>query len=152
MKAVVQRVSSASVRVGEGEVARIGRGFLVLVGVGRGDGARDAVYLARKVAGLRVFDDGEGKMNRSLVHPEVRGAVLAVSQFTLLGDVRHGNRPSFTAAEEPGRAQALFQRFVEALRGYGVPVDTGVFGARMAVSLVNEGPVTILLESGVLGD
>ena len=151
MKAVVQRVSSASVRVEECEVARIDRGFLVLVGVRRGDGERDAAWLAHKVAGLRVFGDEKGKMNRALTHPEVMGSVLAVSQFTLLGDVRHGFRPSFVESEEPGRAEALFHSFVEALSAQGVSVATGRFGALMQVSLVNEGPVTILLDSGTRG-
>lgn len=148
MKAVVQRVSSASVAVDDREVARIGRGFLVLLGVAKGDAREDAEFVARKIAGLRVFNDGAGRMNLAVLDPSVGGEILAVSQFTLLAEVRKGNRPSFVAAEEPERAQSLFDRFVEALRARAVPVRTGVFGAAMRVSLVNDGPVTILIESG----
>ena len=147
MRAVIQRVSSASVRVDSELVSRIGRGFLVLLGVGRGDGSKEIDYLVRKVAGLRVFEDEDGKMNRSLGDPMVQGEILAVSQFTLLGDVRRGNRPSFIEAEEPERAERLFDAFVQALRERSIPVKTGVFRAHMDVSLVNDGPVTILLDS-----
>lgn len=145
MRAVVQRVAEARVRV-EGEVrAEIGPGLLVLVGVAREDTSAEADYLAEKIAGLRVFDDGEGKMNRALA--DVGGAVLAVSQFTLYGDCRKGRRPSFDRAAAAEPARALYERFVAKLRELGVQVETGVFQARMAVELVNDGPVTLLLTS-----
>lgn len=145
MRAVVQRVSEARVRAGGQVRAEIGRGLLVLVGVGREDTPAEADYLAEKIAALRVFDDGEGKMNRALA--EVGGAVLAVSQFTLYGDCRKGRRPSFDRAAAAEPARALYERFVAKLRELGVPVETGVFQARMAVELVNDGPVTLLLTS-----
>ncbi len=145
MVAVVQRVSSASVSV-EGEVVgRIGPGLLVLLGVATGDGEADAAWLARKIAGLRVFQDPSGGPERSVL--ETRGACLAVSQFTLLGNCRKGRRPSFTRAARGAEAEALYNRFCERLRGEGVPVATGRFGAMMEVSLVNDGPYTLLLES-----
>lgn len=147
MRAVIQRVSSATVRVGSEEISRIGRGFLVLLGVRKGDGKKDLDYLVRKVAGLRVFEDEAGKMNRSLDDPMVQGEILAVSQFTLLGDVRKGNRPSFIEAEEPERAERMFNAFVQALRERSIPVKSGVFRTHMDVSLVNDGPVTILVDS-----
>jgi D-tyrosyl-tRNA(Tyr) deacylase len=144
MKAVVQRVARASVRV-EGEVAgEIGAGLCVLLGVARGEGPGDAERLAGKVARLRVFEDAEGRFDRSLL--DTGGEALVVSQFTLLGDASRGNRPSFTEAAAPEEAEPLYEAFCEALRGLGVPVATGVFGARMALELVNDGPVTILLE------
>lgn len=145
MRAVVQRVSRAQVTV-EGRVTgAIERGFVVLVGVARTDAAADAAYLAEKIANLRVFDDEAGKMNRSL--NEVGGKVLAISQFTLYGDCRKGRRPSFdeAAPAEPGRA--LYETFLDELTARGVAVSTGVFQARMQVELVNEGPVTLLLDS-----
>jgi len=146
MRAVVQRVSRAEVRV-EGEVVgRIGRGLCVLVGAGAGDGAEDVAYLADKVVNLRIFEDDEGKMNRSLL--EVGGGLLAVSQFTLYGDVRKGRRPSFVDALEPVAAERLYEDFVAAARRAGVAeVATGKFRAMMEVDLVNWGPVTILLDS-----
>ena len=146
MRAVVQRVSRAEVRV-EGEVVgRIGRGLCVLVGAGAGDGAEDVAYLADKVVNLRIFEDDEGKMNRSLL--EVGGGLLAVSQFTLYGDVRKGRRPSFVDALEPVAAERLYEDFVAAARRAGVAeVATGRFRAMMEVDLVNWGPVTILLDS-----
>ncbi len=145
MRAVVQRVSRACVRV-EGEIrAEIGAGFLVLLGVAREDTPAAADYLAEKVAGLRVFEDSAGKMNLPLA--AVNGAVLVVSQFTLYGDCRKGRRPSFDRAAPPEQAEALYTRFVEALRARGGRVETGVFQARMAVELVNAGPVTLLLSS-----
>lgn len=147
MIAVVQRVSSAAVTVSSEEVARIGRGFLVLLGIKKGDGRREIDYMVRKIAGLRIFDDGQGKMNLSLDDPSVGGEVLAVSQFTLLGDARKGRRPSFIGAEEPERAESLFLEFVEGLRAISIPVATGRFGAMMEVSLVNDGPVTLILNS-----
>jgi D-tyrosyl-tRNA(Tyr) deacylase len=146
MRAVVQRVSRAQVAV-SGEIAgQIGLGLLVLLGVGRDDTEGDASYLAEKIAGLRVFEDDLGKMNRSL--QEVGGAVLAVSQFTLYGDVRRGKRPSFDAAAAPEKARQLYEFFVERIRAAGVRCETGRFQETMTVELVNEGPVTILLDSG----
>lgn len=145
MRALLQRVSEAAVSVGGEEVARIGPGLLVLLGVAQGDSAEDARYLAGKVAGLRIFEDEAGKMNRSVL--EVGGEVLVVSQFTLLADCRKGRRPSFTAAAGPEEAEALYEVFVDELRERSVPVATGVFQAHMHVTLTNDGPVTILLES-----
>ncbi len=145
MRAVVQRVSRAEVRV-EGEVVgKIERGLCVLVGVAQEDDEKDAKLLADKVVGLRIFEDDAGKMNLSVI--EVGGAVLAVSQFTLLGDARKGKRPSFAKAMEPGRAAELCEAFCAGCRGAGVPVETGRFRAHMDVDLVNDGPVTILLDS-----
>jgi D-tyrosyl-tRNA(Tyr) deacylase len=145
MRAVVQRVSRAQVTV-DGEITgEIGPGLLVLVGVGRDDTETDAVYLAEKIAGLRVFEDQAGKMNLG-VH-EIGGSVLAVSQFTLYGDVRRGKRPSFDAAAAPETARALYEFFVERIRTEGLRCETGRFQATMKVELVNEGPVTILLDS-----
>ena len=145
MRAVVQRVSRAEVRVEGRATGSVGRGLLVLLGVGREDGEEDARLLADKVAALRIFEDGAGKMN--LAVGEAGGGLLVVSQFTLLGDVRKGNRPSFTEAAPPEAANALYERFCGLLREKGLAVGTGVFRARMEVELVNEGPVTILLDS-----
>jgi D-tyrosyl-tRNA(Tyr) deacylase len=145
MRAVVQRVSRGEVRVDGASVGAVGRGLVVLLGVARGDGEADARALADKVAALRVFEDAAGKMNLALA--EVGGGVLVVSQFTLLGDARKGNRPSFVEAAPPEVGDALYQRFCALLREKGLPVATGVFRASMAVELVNEGPVTILLDS-----
>jgi len=146
MRAVVQRVSRAEVRVGGETVGRIGRGLLVLVGVGAGDGAADVEYLADKVVNLRIFEDDEGKMNRSLL--EAGGALLAVSQFTLHGDARKGRRPSFVDALEPIAAEKLYVDFLSAARRLGIAtVESGRFRAMMEVELVNWGPVTILLDS-----
>jgi D-tyrosyl-tRNA(Tyr) deacylase len=145
MRAVVQRVARAQVSVEGAVVGRVGRGLAVLLGVAQGDGEEDARLLADKVAALRVFEDDAGKMNRAVA--EVGGGVLVVSQFTLLGDVRKGNRPSFTDAAPPELASALYERFAALLRERGLPVATGVFRAHMEVELVNEGPVTILLDS-----
>jgi D-tyrosyl-tRNA(Tyr) deacylase len=142
---VVQRVKSAEVRVGEAVVGRAGRGLLVLLGVGVGDTQADAVYLAEKITYLRVFEDEEGKMNRSLI--DVGGAMLVVSQFTLYGDCRRGRRPSYTDAAPPDRANQLYEYFVAKVREFGVQVETGVFQEMMDVELVNYGPVTILLDS-----
>ncbi len=145
VRAVVQRVTRASVAVA-GEVrGAVGKGFMVLVGVEAGDGEADARYIADKVAGLRVFEDAAGKMNLAL--NDVGGAILAISQFTLLGDARGGRRPGFTAAARPEAADPLYERVVADWRARGIAVETGVFGADMAVSLVNDGPVTILLDS-----
>jgi D-tyrosyl-tRNA(Tyr) deacylase len=145
VRAVVQRVSSASVEVGGAVVAQIGRGFVALVGVARDDDEDDAKAIAQKIAGLRIWNDDAGDMNRSLA--EVDGEVLAVSQFTLYGDARKGRRPSFVDAAPGDVARPLFERVVELLRRDGLRVGTGVFGAAMRVALVNEGPVTILLDS-----
>ncbi len=145
MRAVVQRVTRASVTV-EGRVTgAIERGFLVLVGVAVDDDERDAGALAAKIAGLRVFDDANGAMNLALA--DVGGAVLVVSQFTLLGDVRKGRRPSFIAAARGEQAERLYEHVAAELRATGLHVETGVFGADMAVELVNDGPVTILLDT-----
>jgi len=144
VRAVVQRVSEAAVRVG-GEVrGTIGPGLLVLLGVAAGDDAATAGRMAAKVARLRVFENVEGRFDRSLL--DIGGAALVVSQFTLLADTTKGNRPSFTGAAPPEEAEPLYEAFCEELRGLGVSVETGIFGARMAVSLVNDGPVTIVLE------
>jgi D-tyrosyl-tRNA(Tyr) deacylase len=148
MRAVIQRVTRASVRVEGAIVGEIGAGLLVLLGVATGDGEEDARFLADKVAALRIFEDAEGKMNHSV--SDTQGGVLAVSQFTLLGDVRKGNRPSFMAAAPPAEASALYDRFCALLREKGLTVATGVFRADMKVELVNDGPVTILLDSAKL--
>lgn len=145
MRALLQRVSGAGVSVEGEEVSHIGPGLLVLLGVARGDSAEDARRLAGKVARLRIFEDEAGKMNLSVT--DVGGEVLVVSQFTLLANCRKGRRPSFIGAAEPQEAEALYEVFVEELRGRSVPVVTGVFQAHMHVSLTNDGPVTILLES-----
>lgn len=145
MRAVVQRVSRAEVRVGGETVGAVGRGLLLLVGVEAGDGEADAEYVAEKTAALRVFEDAAGKMNLSV--REAGGGVLVVSQFTLLGDCRKGRRPSFTASAEPGAAEALYLSVARRLAAAGLPVATGRFRAEMAVELVNDGPVTLLLDS-----
>ncbi len=145
MRAVVQRVSRAKVTVNGEIVGSIERGLLVLLAVGNGDQESDAGYLAKKVTGLRIFEDQQGHMNRDI--REVGGAILAVSQFTLYGDARRGNRPSFIEAAPPETACALYERLVEQIRGLGVRCETGIFRASMQVELVNEGPVTILLDS-----
>jgi D-aminoacyl-tRNA deacylase len=144
MRAVIQRVSRAAVRV-EGRVAgEIGAGLLVLLGVAAGDVEGDAARLAEKVARLRVFENEEGRFDRSVL--DSGGAVLVVSQFTLIADTAKGNRPSFTAAAAPDEAERLYERFCTALRDLGLAVEQGVFGARMGVELVNDGPVTIVLD------
>jgi D-tyrosyl-tRNA(Tyr) deacylase len=146
VRAVVQRVTSARVRVGGRTIGEIARGLLVFVGIARGDTATDVDYIAGKIRDMRVFAGGEGKpMDRSLV--DVGGAVLLVSQFTLYGDVRKGRRPSFDEAAAPDAARALYEDLVRELRAARVPVATGEFQAMMEVELVNDGPVTILLDS-----
>ncbi|MBV9924836.1 MAG: D-tyrosyl-tRNA(Tyr) deacylase [Acidobacteria bacterium] len=145
MRAVLQRVSRASVRVGGETVGEIGPGLLVLLGVGREDGEADAVYLVEKILNLRVFEDAGGRMNLSL--DEAGGALLAVSQFTLYGDVRKGRRPSWFDAAPPELARPLYEFFVAEARARGARVETGSFQAMMEVELVNDGPVTILLDS-----
>jgi D-aminoacyl-tRNA deacylase len=146
MRAVVQRVSRAQVSVAGEITGKIDRGLLALVAVAKTDRESDADYLAEKIAGLRVFEDAAGKMN--LAASEVGGAILAVSQFTLYGDVRRGKRPSFDAAALPEQALPLYNYFVERIRGYGLRCETGRFQQSMEVELVNDGPVTILLDSG----
>ncbi|MEQ9411208.1 MAG: D-aminoacyl-tRNA deacylase [Fuerstiella sp.] len=145
MRAVIQRVSSASVTVDGETVGAIDRGFLVLLGVAEQDTPQDVSWLAGKTAGLRVFEDEFGKMNLDL--KQAGGAALVVSQFTLLGDCRKGRRPGFAAAARPEKAQHLYQCFVAALRELGIPTETGTFQAQMDVKLVNDGPVTLLLDS-----
>jgi D-tyrosyl-tRNA(Tyr) deacylase len=145
LRAVVQRVSSASVSVGGLEIARMGAGLLALVGVGREDGEAQARQLASRMLELRIFPDAEGRMNRSLL--EAGGTLAVVSQFTLFGDARHGRRPSYTAAAPAARAEPLLDVLVAAARALGAPVVTGRFGASMDVALVNQGPVTILLDT-----
>lgn len=145
MRAVVQRVSEASVTV-EGEVVgQIDGGLMVLLGVAQGDGEKEARWMADKLVGLRIFEDDEGKMNRSLL--DTGGAMLVVSQFTLLGDTRKGKRPSFIGAAPPEEANALYERFCDHVREAGVTVATGRFRTEMRVALVNEGPVTLIVES-----
>ena len=146
MRAVVQRVSAASVTVEGRKVGSIGPGLLVLLGVARGDTEKDGEYLAEKLAGLRIFEDEEEKMNRSVA--QMGGSILLVSQFTLYGDVRHGRRPSFTQAAPPDEANRLYEDLAQKLRDKELTVETGQFQAHMEVSLVNDGPVTILLDSG----
>ena len=145
MRAVIQRVSRASVKVNGEFTGQIGEGLLVLVGVAHEDTDSDAQYLAEKIAGLRIFEDDAGKMNRSV--SDVGGAVLAVSQFTLLGDVKKGKRPSFDAAARPEQACQLYESFVAHVRSLGLRCETGRFQETMEVELVNQGPVTILLDS-----
>ena len=146
MRAVVQRVSEARVRVGDRITGEIGRGLLVLVGVGRDDGPADVKYISGKIRDLRVFESEDGKpMDRSIV--DVGGSVLVVSQFTLYGDVRKGRRPSFDAAAPPAAARAVYEDLVRELRAASLPVATGEFQAMMHVELVNDGPVTILIDS-----
>lgn len=145
MRAVVQRVSRAKVTVEEFTVGEIGLGLLVLLGIGHEDTDSDANYLAEKIAGLRIFEDDDGKMNRSVL--EVGGSVLAVSQFTLFGDVRKGKRPSFDGAAPPVEAQKLYEHFIARVEALGLRCETGRFQEMMRVELVNEGPVTILLDS-----
>jgi D-tyrosyl-tRNA(Tyr) deacylase len=145
MRAVVQRVSGAQVSVADELVGKIGPGLLVLLGVSKSDGTSDADYLAGKILGLRIFEDENGKMNLSLA--ETHGAVLAVSQFTLYGDVRKGKRPSFDEAAPPELARKLYEHFVSKIREAGITCETGRFQTLMQVELVNDGPVTILLDS-----
>lgn len=145
MKVVLQRSGNASVTV-DGEVTgSIRKGYVLLVGITHDDTEQDAEYIAKKVAGLRLWEDEEGKMNRSI--DEVDGEILSVSQFTLYGDVRKGRRPSFIEAARPEKAEPIWKHFNKALREQGLKVETGVFGAMMDVSLVNDGPVTIIIES-----
>lgn len=145
MRVVVQRSKEASVTVEGQTVGRIERGLVLLIGITHEDTEQDAKYLAEKIAGLRIFEDDEGKMNRSV--QEIGGQILSISQFTLYGDCRKGRRPNFMAAARPEQAEPLYNRFNELLRDQGLDVQTGVFGAMMDVSLVNWGPVTLIVES-----
>ncbi|CAB1059630.1 D-aminoacyl-tRNA deacylase (EC [Olavius sp. associated proteobacterium Delta 1] len=145
MRAVIQRVKNSSVKTDDLIISQIGRGLLVLLGVASGDRPSDADYLANKIANLRIFEDANGKMNRSLL--DTGSQMLVVSQFTLLGDCRKGRRPSFVAAAEPAKAAALYEHFIEQVRILGISVETGRFRATMEVALVNDGPVTLILES-----
>ena len=145
MRAVIQRVKESSVKIEGRIISQISQGILVLLGVAQGYRRLDADYLANKIVNLRIFEDEKGKMNRSLL--ETGTQMLVVSQFTLLGDCRKGRRPSFGAAAEPAKATALYEYFIEAVRNLGIPVETGRFRAMMEVALVNDGPVTLILES-----
>lgn len=144
MRIVLQRVVRAAVHVERRTIAAIDKGIVLLVGIGKGDAGLDLPRLARKIVELRIFEDGAGKMNRSLL--EVGGEILVVSQFTLYGETRKGRRPSFSEAAPSQEAEPLFNAFVDALRAEGVPVRTGVFRAKMEIELVNDGPVTLLLD------
>jgi len=148
MRIVLQRVTRASVTVDGRVTGEIGAGLVALVGVGREDTSATAISMAEKIVNLRIFNDEQGKMNRSLL--DTNGAILAVSQFTLYGDARGGRRPSFVLAAPPEMGKALYEEFVAALRSLGIRVETGVFQAHMSVELVNDGPVTILLDSSKL--
>jgi D-tyrosyl-tRNA(Tyr) deacylase len=145
MKALIQRVSSAHVEIAGTTVGGIGKGLLVFLCAVKGDTEQDLEYIARKVSSLRIFEDEQGKMNRSVM--EINGEVLVVSQFTLAASTRKGNRPSFDNAEAPEQAKRMYELFIKRLRDIGVPVSTGTFAAMMQVSLVNDGPVTISLDS-----
>ena len=145
MRLVIQRVLEASVKVDGEELGRVGQGYMVLCGVEDGDTMEDVKYCVEKTVGLRVFEDDAGKMNRSIM--DAGGAVLAISQFTLHGDVRHGRRPSFIRAARPETAVPLYDAYCDGLRAAGLQVETGRFGADMKVSLVNDGPVTLLIDS-----
>jgi len=144
MRALVQRVSQASVMVDDKVISQIGKGIVVLLGVGHGDGEEQVGFLAEKIANLRIFEDEQGKTNLSIL--DVKGEAIVVSQFTLYADTRKGRRPSFTDAALPDIAEPLVERFVELLRGHGVPAQTGKFGAHMLVEIHNDGPVTVWLE------
>ena len=146
MRAVCQRVTRARVSVDGAVVGEIGAGLCVLLGVAEGDGETEAVQLAGKIARLRIFPDGDGRFDRSVL--DTGGAALVVSQFTLIADTAKGNRPSFAGAARPEQAEPLYERFRQELRELGVPVEAGVFGAKMQVELVNDGPVTIILDVG----
>ena len=145
MRAIIQRVSQASVVVDKQTVGAIDQGLMILLGVAQGDTSKDVIYLADKTSGLRIFEDDNDKMNLSV--EDVGGSILVVSQFTLLGDCRKGRRPGFTDAAPPKLADTLYEEYVDALRNRGITVATGVFRANMQVALVNDGPVTIMLDS-----
>lgn len=145
MRSVVQRVKRASVTVNGQTVGQINTGLLVLLAVGQGDSSNDLTWMVEKLVGLRIFEDEEGKMNRSIL--DMGGEFLVVSQFTLYGDCRKGKRPSFSSAAPPEQAKEMFEKSVEGIRSYGLKVETGIFQAEMDVELINDGPVTILLDS-----
>ncbi len=145
MKALLQRVSKASVAVGGEVIGKIDRGVVVFLGVGRGDEEADARYLARRIANLRIFPDEAGKFNLSA--QDIGGEILVISQFTLLADAKKGHRPSFTQAAPPEEAEPLFHKFIAYLRGTGLKAESGIFGEHMVVEIINDGPVTIILES-----
>ncbi len=145
MRAVVQRVKKSSVRVDDKIIGEIRQGLLVFLGVAQQDTPRDAEYICEKVSNLRIFEDENGKMNRSLI--DIEGEMLVVSQFTLLGDCRKGRRPSFIAAAGPEKANSLYEHFINCVEQKGIPVQTGKFQAMMSVSLINDGPVTLILDS-----
>ncbi|MDR0932109.1 MAG: D-tyrosyl-tRNA(Tyr) deacylase [Victivallales bacterium] len=145
MRALIQRASSGRVEVAEEQVGEIGHGLVILLGITHNDTEKDAAFVADKCMNLRIFEDDAGKMNRSLL--DIKGEALVISQFTLYGDASHGRRPSFTAAARPEIAEALYEKFISYCRGYDVKVATGKFGADMKLALVNDGPVTILVES-----
>lgn len=146
MRALIQRVSRASVNLPDGTSRSIGRGFVILIGVAKGDSGEDAAWLADKTAALRIFSNDEGKFDHSLL--DIKGQALVVSQFTLYADCRKGRRPDFSSAGSPGEAEKLYEEFAQGLRARGITVKTGEFGARMKVEIINDGPVTILLEKG----
>lgn len=145
MIALIQRVSNASVEVGSEIISYIGRGLLVFLGSEKGDSEKEVDYLVRKVSQLRIFEDKDGKLNHSV--KDISGEILVVSQFTLMADCRKGNRPSFERAERPERAKALYELFIEKLKHSEIPVKTGIFGASMRIHLVNDGPVTVIIDS-----
>lgn len=145
MRAVVQRVSSAEVRVDDKMVGRVGKGLLVYLGVGKEDTVYDIEYMTEKVSGLRIFEDENGKMNLSV--KDIEGEILAISQFTLYGDVRKGKRPSFSDSAAPDKGEELYNQFISRIQGIGIRIDKGIFGAHMMVDYINDGPVTILLDS-----
>jgi len=147
MRAVVQRVKSASVFIDPKKISAIGPGLLVFLGVAHGDSMTDVNYLVDKITNLRIFEDSDGKMNRSVT--DISGEILVVSQFTLYGDCRKGRRPSFVAAAGPEKAESLYDAFIEKMRTQGIPTRTGQFRAMMEVSLVNDGPVTLIIESKI---
>ena len=144
MKTVIQRVKSANVKVGGETIGAINKGLLILIGVEPDDTEAEVNWIGDKIANLRVFEDGEGKMNRSIF--DIEGSVLIVSQFTLLADCRRGRRPAFTGAAEPKKANALYLKLVSVFQNLGIPTETGQFGADMEVSLINDGPVTLLVD------
>ncbi|WP_080146393.1 D-aminoacyl-tRNA deacylase [Marinilactibacillus piezotolerans] len=145
MRLVIQRVSEASVKINQETVGAIGKGFMILVGVGLEDTEADVEYLVRKVSKMRIFEDEEGKINRSI--DQVKGSILSISQFTLYADTKKGNRPSFTSSAKPDLAVPLYEKFNTSLEAEGIRVETGQFGEDMKVSLINDGPVTIIIDS-----